>query len=120
MKARYLIAVAVLGLLASCQTTEPVWFIATPGYVDSRLAAQEEALRGEYGTRIAELEREVESQREIASELSELATVIRDVEASNRELQDLASQVETELAEIPEETIQLIVDVLTRHLEATR
>jgi hypothetical protein len=104
-------------MLLSCRTTEPVWFIATPGYVESRLAAQEEALRNDYERRIADLEEELESQRAVSEELAGLADTIKDVEQSNRELQDLAGQVEREIEGLPEETIRLIVDVLSGHLD---
>ncbi|MFW5776557.1 MAG: hypothetical protein ACOCZB_04640 [Spirochaetota bacterium] len=117
MKGRIIIAVIALGALAACQSTKPVWFIATPGYVEARVATSEDALRQEYDARLEELQTELASQREVTEELAGLATVIRDVEASNAELQDLASQVEDEIAALPETTIRTIVDVLTRHLD---
>ena len=45
MKGRIIIAVLALGTLAACQSTKPVWFIATPGYVEAELATSEDALR---------------------------------------------------------------------------
>ena len=117
MKGRIIIAVLALAMLAACQSTKPVWFIATPGYVEAEVATSEDALRKEYDARIEELESELASQREVTEELAGLTTVIRDVEASNAELRDLASQVEDEIAALPEETIRTIVDVLTRHLD---
>ena len=120
MRARYAIVLAALGLLVSCRTTEPIGFIATPGYVEAQLAAREEALRADYGARIAELESELAEQRAVSEELASLAAVIRDVEASNRELQGLASQVEQEIRDLPTTTIEILVEVLTRHLEGAR
>lgn len=120
MGARYAIAVLALGLLVSCGTTRPIWFIATPGYVEAQLASREEALRRDYEGRIAELEQELGNQRVVSDELAGLAGVIREVEASNRELQNLAAQVEDELEGLPRETIRIIVEVLTRHLEGPR
>lgn len=121
MRTRLLvIVVALIVLLVSCSTTKPIWFIATPGYVESRLAAREQALRGDYTARIVELEAELEHQRAVSEELASLAGVIKQVEASNHELQGLASEVERELAELPSETIAIIVDALNRHLEQIR
>lgn len=117
MRVRYALLTLALGVLVSCQTTRPIWFIATPGYVDAKLATQEEAIRSDYESRISQLEAELDSQRQVAQELADLSGVIREVEASNRELQELAAQVERELAGLPEETIRLIVEALTRHLE---
>ncbi len=114
-----LIALATFGF-AACQSTEPILFIATPGYVDAQVALREEALRQEYDQRIAELERELAQQKEVSDELSGLATVIGEIEASNQELQALADQVESELTSIPLDTIQTIVDVLTRHIEGNQ
>jgi uncharacterized coiled-coil protein SlyX len=111
-------AAVLLGLLAGCQTTQPLWFIATPGYVEAQLAMREEALRQDYEGRIEELEKEVAEQRAVADELAGLAEVIREVEASNQELQTLATAVEAEIEDMPEETIRIIVEVLSRHLEA--
>lgn len=118
MKGRIIITVFALGALASCQSTEPIWFIATPGYVEAEVATSEDALRREYDARLEELEAELASQREVTEELAGLSEVIREVEASNEELQGLAAQVEDEIAGLPEETIRTIVDVLTRHLDA--
>ncbi|MFP4115332.1 MAG: hypothetical protein ACOC1I_03905 [Spirochaetota bacterium] len=117
MKARNLAIVVAMGFLVSCRTTEPVWFIATPGYVEAQLAAREEAIRSDYERRIANLEAEVEQQRDVSDEVADLAEALQDVEDSNRKLQDLADTVEEELAALPEETIRLIVEVLSRHLE---
>ncbi len=114
------VAIALLVLLASCSTTKPIWFIATPGYVESQLAAREEALRSDYTARIVELEIELESQRAVSEELASLAEVIKQVEASNLELQGLAGEVEKELAGLPSETIRIIVEVLSRHVEGPR
>lgn len=112
-------AAALALVLASCQSTEPILFIATPGYVENQLARQEESIRSEYDARIADLEAEIDEQRTVSDELAGLSQVIRDVESSTRELEQLAAQVEDELAGLPEETIRIIVDVLTRHLEGT-
>lgn len=118
MNARFAVAsAAVLLALASCQSTEPILFIATPGYVENQLARQEASIRDEYDARIAELEAELDEQRTVSDELAGLSQVIRDVESSTRELEQLAAQVEDELAGLPEETIRIIVDVLTRHLD---
>jgi hypothetical protein len=117
MKAVCAIVVLVLGVLVSCQTTEPIWFIATPGYVEAQIATREAALRRDYDVRIEALETELDDQRRITDELAGLSEVIREVEASNVELRELAARVEEEIADLPEETIRTIVDVLTRHLE---
>jgi len=121
MRTRLLVIVVVLVvLLTSCSTTKPIWFIATPGYVEFQLAAREEALRSDYTARILELETELETQRAVSDELAALAEVIKQVEASNQELQGLAGKVEKELDELPSETIGIIVEALNRHLEETR
>jgi hypothetical protein len=125
MKYRIVILLLVtLGLLAACNTTQPVGFIATPGYVDAQIAASEEAMRLEYESllvqkdrEIARLQRELEDQRVVADELAGLADLIRDVDASNRELQELASEVEVRLQDIPNETLEILVEILSRHLE---
>lgn len=117
MKGRIIIVGIALGALAACQSTEPVWFIATPGYVEAQMATSEDALRREYDTRIEELEAELARQRDVTEELAGLSAVIRDVEASNNELRDIAGQVEDDIARLPRETIRTIVDVLARHLE---
>ncbi|MFW5776562.1 MAG: hypothetical protein ACOCZB_04665 [Spirochaetota bacterium] len=119
MKGRIIIVCIALGALASCRSTEPVWFIATPGYVEAEVTTSEDSLRREYDARIEELEAELASQREVAEELAGLSRVIRDIETSNDELRDLASRVEDDIARLPADTIRTIVEVLTRHLEAS-
>lgn len=124
---RVLCAAALVLLATSCRTTEPVWFIATPGYVEAR----EEALREEYDRRIYDLELEIAAQRQRADQLSRevaeartradelegLATIVREVESGTRALQELAYVFEQEIRLIPEQTIHLIVAALTGHLE---
>jgi len=125
MKYRLIVILVVtLGVLVSCHTTEPIWFIATPGYVDAQIASSEETMRMEYerllvqkDREIARLQRELDEQRAVAEELSGLADLIREVDADNRELKGLASQVEVRLDQIPNETLQILVELLTRHLE---
>jgi uncharacterized coiled-coil protein SlyX len=106
--------------LAGCQSTEPFLFIATPGYVEAQLAMSEEAIRQDYEARIADLEAELAEQKAAADELASLAGVITEVEQSNRELQELASRVEEEIQDLPYDTIEIIVQVLNRHLEGNR
>ena len=110
-----------------CRTTEPVWFIATPGYVESRIARSEDALRLEYEAELAEQAMEIERLRvdltmhqAIAEELTALARIIREVELNNAELRELGAALEQRLTGLPEETIRLIVEALTRELESSR
>ena len=125
MKYRIVVILCIaLGLLVSCNTTRPIWFIATPGYVDNQIAESEEAMRLEYEAllvekdrEIARLRRQLDEQQAVAEELASLIDMIRDVDASNRELQDLAGAVETRLDQIPNETIEILVQLLSRHLE---
>lgn len=119
--------IAATAAAGGCRTTEPVWFIATPGYVESRIARSEEALRREYEAELAEQAMEIERLRidltmhqAIAEELTALARIIRDVELSNAELRELGSALEQRLAGLPEETIRLIVEALTRELDSSR
>ncbi len=105
-------------LLAACRTTEPIWFVATPGYVETRIAASEAALRGDYDQRLADLQRELAEQRAVAERLATLSELIEAVDASNRELRDLADQVEEQLAGLPEEILREIIDALRAHLDA--
>lgn len=103
-------------LLAGCATTEPIWFIATPGYVDSRIARSEEETRQQYEQEIASLEQEVDEQRTAARELAALADVIAELESSNRELLGLADDLEVRLANLPDETIRQLVTILEDYL----
>lgn len=112
------VGMVALLVLTGCASTEPIWFIATPGYVDSRIAVSEEAVRGEYEAEIARLEQELDEQRRVADELAGLAAIIEEVDRSNRELRDLATAVEQRLQTLPTETIRLIVDVLQEHLQS--
>ena len=82
MRVRYVMLTLALAVLASCQSTKPFLFIATPGYVEAKLAAQEEVIRSDYEARISQLEAELSSQREVAQELADLSGVIREVESS--------------------------------------
>jgi hypothetical protein len=119
MRARWVVLVTVvIAAAAGCRTTEPVWFIATPGYVEAQLATREHALRREYDDRIHGLEHEMELQRRISNEMADLARAIRDVEAENRELQVLAAEFERAIRDLPADTIQAIVDALTGYLES--
>ena len=113
-------ALVVALVLAGCQSTKPILFIATPGYVDAQIAMREEAMRQDYDARIADLERELAVQKSAADELANLAGVITEVEQKNRELEELAGRVEQEIQDLPYDTIEIIVEVLTRHLEGNR
>jgi len=112
-----LLASVVLLTAAGCASTEPIWFIATPGYVDSRIAVSEESVRSEYEAEIARLESELQDQRRVSEELAGLSSIIDEVDRSNQELRELASEVEERLRTIPAETIRRIVDVLQEHLQ---
>jgi len=111
------LATIALTVAGGCASTDPIWFIATPGYVDSRIAVSEEAVRAEYESEIVRLEQELEAQRQVADELAGLAAIIEEVDQSNRELRTLATAVEQRLETLPSETVQLIVDVLQRYLD---
>ncbi|TVQ19398.1 MAG: hypothetical protein EA382_16435 [Spirochaetaceae bacterium] len=106
--------------LAACRTTEPIWFVATPGYVETRIAASEAAVRSDYDARLLDLQREIDEQRAVSERLASLSELIEAVDASNRELRDLAVRVEEQLAGLPEEIIREIVGALTAHLDARR
>ena len=119
MRARWVVLVmAVIATTVGCSTTEPVWFIATPGYVEAQIATREHALRREYDDRIYGLEHELESQRRVSNEVADLGRAIREVEADNRELQVLAAEFERAIQGLPAHTIQAIVDALTGYLES--
>ena len=128
MKYRLVITlILVLGILVSCSTTDPIWFIATPGYVDAQIASSEETMRLEYERQlvqkdreIARLQRELEEQRAVADELAGLVDLVHRIDADNHELMGLADQYEAELARIPNETLQILVELLSRHLEGQR
>ena len=103
--------------LAGCATTKPIWFIATPGYVEAQIATSEDATRSEYEAQIAQLQRDLNAQRAVADELAALTGVISEIESNNRELLGLADELEDRLAALPRETIRQLVDILERHLE---
>ena len=104
-------------LFAGCATTEPIWFIATPGYVEAQIATSENATRGDYEAQIARLQDELDAQRTVSDELAGLAEVIAEIESSNQELLGLADELEDRLAELPRETIRQLVEILQQHLE---
>jgi len=104
-------------LFAGCATTEPIWFIATPGYVEAQIATSENATRGDYEAQIARLQDELEAQRTVSDKLAGLAEVIAEIESSNQELLGLADALEDRLAELPRETIRQLVEILQQHLE---
>lgn len=108
---------AVALLLTGCASTEPIWFIATPGYVDSRIAVSEESVRSEYEAEIDRLQAEIDEQRQVSEELAGLAGIIEEVDQSNRELRDLATAVEERLEMLPRETVQLLVEILAGYLD---
>lgn len=104
-------------LVAGCATTEPIWFIATPGYVEAQIAMSESATRQEYEAQFAQIQSELNAQRAVSDELATLADVIAEVESSNRELLGLADELEDRLTAIPLETIRQLVEILQRHLD---
>ncbi len=119
-------AAAVAAFLSGCATTEPIWFIATPGYVEAQIATSEAAMRQEYEVQLAEkdrqiarLESEMQAQRRITDEVATLADVITEIESSNRELRGLAQEVELRLDALPRETIQELIEALEHYLETT-
>jgi len=115
---RGILVVACAALLsAGCQSTRPIWFIATPGYVKARIASSEEAIRAEYEIEIEKLQEQLAEQERAAKELSQLASIIEEVDASNKELQELAQDVEQRLEALPNETLKLLVEVLSEYLE---
>jgi hypothetical protein len=121
---RLAVLAAAAVMVSGCATTKPIWFIATPGYVEAQIASSEDAMRAEYESRLAEKDREIarlreelDAQRAVAEDLAGMADIITEVESSNRELQSLASDVERRLEELPRDTIQELVDILARHLE---
>ncbi len=107
----------VLVLFAGCATTEPIWFIATPGYVEAQIATSENATRLEYEAEIARLQDELNAQRAVSDELVALADVIAKIENSNQELLGLADELEDRLSELPHETIRQLVEILQQHLD---
>ena len=107
----------VLVSFVGCATTEPLWFIATPGYVEARIATSESAIRLEYEAEIARLQDELRAQRVVSDELVALADVIAEIENSNQELLGLADELEDRFSELPRETIRQLVAILQRHLE---
>ena len=115
---RLALLLSVTVLLAACRTTEPIWFVATPGYVEARIAASEAAVRSDYDARLHELQRELDDQRAVAERLATLSELIEAVDAGNRELRGLANQIEEQLAGLPQEIISEIIDALTAHLDA--
>lgn len=115
---RIIVTIAAVSFLAGCATTEPIWFIATPGYVESRIATSEEATRRSYEAEIAQVQSELESQREVASELAAMADIIAEVEQNNRELLALADVLEDRLQNLPTETIRQLVIILQEHLDS--
>ena len=104
-------------VLSGCATTKPIWFIATPGYVEVQIATSEEATRQEYEAEIAQLQGDIDQQRAAAEELAVLASVIAEIESSNRALLDLADELEGRLAALPQDTIRELVNVLQIYLE---
>ncbi|MBU8913326.1 MAG: hypothetical protein KOO61_04830 [Spirochaetales bacterium] len=114
---RVAFGLVVVLVLAGCATTEPIWFVATPGYVEARLATSEEATRVEYEAQIGRLQDELNAQRAVSDELAALADVVGEIESSNQELLGLADGLEDRLAELPRETIRQLVEILQRHLE---
>ena len=107
----------VVLVLAGCATTKPIWFIATPGYVEARVATSEDATRLEYEAQIARLQDELDAQKAVSDDLAALADVIGEIESSNQELLGLADELEDRLAELPRETLRQLVEILQRHLE---
>ena len=107
----------VLVLFAGCATTKPLWFIATPGYVEAQIATSENAIRLEYEAEIARLQDELNAQRAVSDELVALADVIAEIEDSNQELLGLADELEDRLSELPLETIRQLVEILQQHLQ---
>jgi hypothetical protein len=119
MRIRLIMLVAIVAVVFSgCATTKPVWFIATPGYVETQIATREHALRREYEDRFYGLEHEIEAQRRLSNELAGLSQVIRELEADSRELQIFATELEQAIRHLPAHTIQAIVDALKAHLES--
>ncbi|MFW6211751.1 MAG: hypothetical protein ACOC8L_02525 [Spirochaetota bacterium] len=112
-----ILAGVTMVVAGACQSTRPIWFIATPGYVEARVASSEEAIRAEYELQIEELQAELEEQQRAAEELSQLASIIEEVDASNKELQELAREVEQRLEALPNETLELLIEVLSEYLD---
>jgi len=116
MKKRWF-AWALLALVfTGCATTKPIWFIATPGYVEAQIATSESATRAQYESQIAALQRNLDAQRAVTDDLASLAEAISEIEQSNRELLDLADEVEDRLTDLPLETIRQLVNILEEHL----
>lgn len=102
-----LIAVALIATstLGGCASTEPIWFIATPGFVEAQIMASEAAVQADYeeklaqrDARIDELEAELSAQQAVAEELRELVGDISRIDL------------------LPTETLRLLVDVLDDYL----
>jgi len=115
---RFLLPVAAVLVLAGCATTEPIWFIATPGYVESRIATSEEATRSAYEAELARLQAQIDSQNEIVSRLDSMSDVIAEVEKNNDDLLALADVLEERLQNLPTETIRELVAILQEYLDA--
>ena len=124
MRSKIVLLVVMIAALFGCASTDPIWFIATPGYVESRIMVSEAALQEDYGARIAEkdteilaLKDELAAQRDTARELAALVDTINDLDRSNRELQDIAAAAQSRLDRLPTETLELIIEVLAGYLE---
>ena len=118
MKTKWVAAAILIAIaLSGCATTEPIWFIATPGFVEAQIATSENATKLAYENQIAQLQGEINAQRAVSEELGGLVDVISEIEDSNRQLLGLADELEDRLSSLPQETIRQLVDILENYLE---
>ena len=107
---RTIVALAAIAMMAAfvlggCASTDPIWFIATPGFVEAQIMASEGALQADYEEKLAErdariekLESELAAQQAVAEELRALVGDISRIDL------------------LPTETLRLLVDVLDDYL----
>ena len=113
-------AVALVALLAGCASTGFLGFIATTGYVDKHLSAEQkktQAQIAENTNQVHKVQSDVKNLDVLKSTLESLITEVKQNTRSTGELKKLAAGMETRLNQIPRDTLAELVQILQQYLK---
>ena len=116
---RRTVTAALLGawtvlLLAGCATMAERVGIASSESVDQKLTAT----RSELEAQIAALSSELEAQQRRVLQIEDLSADLEEAIQTTQELEQLAEIMESRLEQMPRDTIEELVTILQRYLEA--
>ncbi len=105
------LAALLAGILVAGCTTTSFAGLAKTGYVDEVNASAQATQKD-----LAVLQKRVDDVEKVADRMQELAAQMEQTQKATADLQQLARQVQDRLAELPRETLELLVKSIQEYL----